>query len=551
MLTFDNDAQKPFRQFHTWNTISYAHALSSCVFEIVNGVIADGTGRKSRINHGISIIGDRLRFSRSPNSRGKPVVIDAENLVIAPGFIDAHSHSDIAVLRNPKAENRLLQGITTEVTGNCGFSPFPVTSLNRDNMKRDYLGAGVRLRWQSLGEYAAMVDSVRPAVNIAPLQGHGNLRSAAMGYAGRPPTAKELGAMKRLLSESMRAGAFGFSSGLEYTPSSFADWMELAELCSVVARYGGVYSTHMRNEDDMLRESVDESLKISSKSGARLEISHLKSTRSRNWGTVVSVLSELERKSRRNSAIGWDAYPYDASHTDLTITLPKHVMDGGFGVMLQAVSSVEVRSKVKAEMMTGRNEEDWKAIVVEDIAARDARRFNNMNLDDISKLMGVSPAEAVFRLLEANGRDIPIIVHNMSEQDVDRVFSHPKTGIGSDSSIYTGGHPHPRAFGTFPRSFRKYVRELGTASLERMVRKASALTAERFSLGERGFIRDGYFADVVIFDPEKIQDHSTYENPTAEPSGVKYVLVNGILEVENGRITGRRGGRVLRRGTAP
>lgn len=515
------------------------------MFRIVNGLVADGTGRKAKKNQGIVVAGERIRtVPVSPTPKGQ-TVIDAENLVVAPGFIDAHSHSDVAVLRNPRAENRILQGITTEVTGNCGFSPFPITDLNGEATRREYARLRTRLRWRNLNEYAAAVDKARPAVNIAPLQGHGNLRSAAMGYVGREPTSGEMGTMKRLLAESMKAGAFGLSSGLEYTPSSFSEWRELAELCSVVARFGGIYSTHMRNEDDTLTESVDEALRISRASGASLEISHLKSTRRRNWGKVGAVLTNLEKKSRRGGRIGWDAYPYAASHTDLTITLPKYAMEGGFPAMLNSLSSEETRGRIRADMEAVRGEEDWKAVVVEDMESSDVSRFNNMNVLDISHKLGTGPAETVLRLFEANGRDVQIIVHDMSEADVDGVFSNPRTAIGSDSSIFTGGHPHPRAFGTFPRAFRRYVRELGTNSLEMMVKKATSLTAERFSLRGRGTIADGNFADIVILDPEKIMDNSTYEDPTAAPCGVEYVFVNGVMEVCRGKITGRRGGRVL------
>lgn len=518
------------------------------MFRIINGSVADGTGAEPHENDCITIVGDRLSMKMAGSAAARGTVIDAEGLVIAPGFIDAHSHSDIAILKNPRAENRLLQGITTEVTGNCGFTPFPVTGHNIDAMKNEYGRSGIRLRWTGLEEYSAAVQRVRPAVNIAPLQGHGNLRSAAMGYAGRSPTAKEMSAMKRLLSESMRAGAFGLSSGLEYTPSSFSDWKELAELCTVVARHGGVYATHMRDEDDHLGESINESLMVSNRSKVKLEISHLKSTRRRNWGKVVGILHELDSKAKRNSRIGWDAYPYTASHTDLTITLPKYIMDGGFSSMLKAISSTGARARVVLDMEEEREEEDWDAIVVEDIASKEIARFNNRSILEISRAMKATQAETVLRLLETNGHDIPIIVHNMAEGDVDAVFSHESTAIGSDSSVYTGGHPHPRAFGTFPRAFARYVRQLNSTTMGAMVRKASALTADRFSIAGRGYIREGYFADVVIFDPETIGDRSTYENPTAEPEGVRFVFVNGTLAVRDGNITGKRGGRMLARG---
>jgi N-acyl-D-amino-acid deacylase len=516
------------------------------MIRITDGMIADGSGATPVRNPGISIIGEHIRTGKDALNGKSSIEISAKGMVISPGFMDAHSHSDIAVLVNPKAENRILQGITTEVTGNCGFTPFPVTALNREPMSAEYRRSGIRLSWNNVAEYASVVNRRKPAVNIAPLIGHGNLRSAAMGYSSKAPSAAQLKRMKGLLDQNLRMGAFGLSSGLEYTPSGFADWKELAELCTVVAKFKRVYATHMRNEDGLLEESVDESLKVSRKSKAWLEISHLKATRKANWGKVKSVLSNLERRAGRGERVMWDAYPYTASHTDLTIALPKHIMDGGFKSMLNAIANSATRKLVKDEMESARDDDDWRAIVVEDITGPDVSRFSNMNVLDIAREMDVSPVEAVFRLLENNGHDIAIIVHNMAEDDVDTVFSSALTGIGSDSSIYTGGHPHPRAFGTFPKAFRRYVRELNFCSVQGMVRKASALTAERFGISGRGYIRDGYFADIVIFDPVRIEDKSTYEAPTITPVGIEYVIVNGVLEVNGGKITGKRGGRVLR-----
>ncbi len=518
------------------------------MIRIVEGTLADGSGTTPVRNPGIAVAGGRLIVGRAALKGKASIEIDARGMVIAPGFIDAHSHSDLAVMVNPKAENRIMQGITTEVTGNCGFTPFPVTPLNREPMRSEYLRSGIRLTWSNLEEYAAAVNRRKPAVNIAPLIGHGNLRSAAMGYSSRVPSAAQMRRMKALLARNLAMGAFGLSSGLEYTPSGFADWKELSELCAVVAKFGRVYSTHMRNENGLLEASVAESLRVSRTSGAKLEISHLKATRKANWGKVVSVLTDLERRAGKGEKVMWDAYPYAASHTDLTISLPKHIMDGGFDSMLRAIADSATRESVKREMEETRDDDDWHSIVVKDITGPEVARFSNMNVLDIARELKVSPAEAVFRLLEGNGHDIAIIVHNMAESDVDIVFSSPLTGIGSDSSVYTGGHPHPRAFGTFPRAFRRYVRELNFCSLQGMVRKASALTADRFGISGRGYIRNGYFADVVVFDPAAIADRSTYDEPAVLPAGIEYVIVNGVLEVSNGTVTGKRGGRVLSAG---
>ena len=515
------------------------------MIRIVDGLLSDGSGATPVRNPGIAVSGGRLIVGKAASKGRVSMEISARGMIIAPGFIDAHSHSDIAVMVNPKAENRILQGITTEVTGNCGFTPFPVTELNREQMRTEYARSGIKLSWSNVREYAAAVNRRKPAVNIAPLIGHGNLRSAAMGYSSKSPSAAQMKTMKRLLEKNLGMGAFGLSSGLEYTPSGFAGWKELSELCSVVAKFGRVYATHMRNEDGLLEESVEESLRVSRRSGARLEISHLKATRKANWGKVVKVLADLERRAGRGERVMWDAYPYTASHTDLTISLPKHIMDGGFGSMLKAIAGGALRERVAREMEDSRDDDDWRSIVVKDIEGPEVSRFSNMNVLDVAGELGVSPAEAVFRLLEGNGHDIAIIVHNMAQDDVDAVFSSPLTGIGSDSSVYTGGHPHPRAFGTFPRAFRRYVRELNYCTVQGMVRKASALTAERFGIGGRGYIRNGYFADVVIFDPAAIEDRSTYDEPALTAGGIAHVIVNGVPEVSDGTVTGRRAGRVL------
>lgn len=516
------------------------------MFRIVGGLIVDGTGTIPVRNPGIIIRGDKIYFANGIREVKNEIVIDAEGFIIAPGFIDAHSHSDVSVLKNPSARNRILQGISTEVTGNCGFSPFPVTPKNEEYVREDLKKDGVKLDWKNFEKYAIIVERSNPAINIAPLVGQGTLRAAVMGESAKKPSKEDMVEMKNLLEENLKQGAFGLSSGLEYTPSGFADVEELAELCKVVSRRGRVYATHMRDEGDFLEKSINESLAVSRKSGVKLEISHLKAVKHRNWGKGVKELTRLEKLARKGEHVMWDAYPYDASSTSLTITVPKRLLDGGFTAMLGKIKDQRVRSTVKEEMAKKRNEEDWHGIVLENIKNPKISKYNHNNILDISKDMGESSEETVFKLLEINQEDISIVSHTMNEIDVDSIIIHPLTSICSDSSVYVKGVVHPRAFGTFPRVFKKYVRDLNLCSIQEMVRKSTSLTADRFGIKNRGYIKEKYYADIVIFNPDTIEDKSTYESPTLLPKGIEYLFVNGVLEINERKITGERGGKVLR-----
>ncbi|MEM0135325.1 MAG: D-aminoacylase [Thermoplasmatales archaeon] len=514
---------------------------------VKGGLLVDGTGTLPTRNPGLIIKRDKIYFANSKQVENDEITIDADGFIIAPGFIDAHSHSDVKIIKNPSAENRILQGITTEITGNCGFTPFPVTSKNEDSLREEMEIDGVELNWKNFREYATIVNKNRPAINIASLVGHGTLRSAVMGEVARKPTKEEMDEMKRLLEKNLKEGAFGLSSGLEYVPSGFADVEELSELCKVVAKMGRVYATHMRDEGDFLGKSIDESLAVSRKSGAKLEISHLKSVKRANWGKGIKELTRLEKLAKKGEKIGWDAYPYNASSTSLTITIPKKLMDGGFGTMLERIKDQKERNEAKKEMKKKRNEEDWRGIVVEDIQEPEISKYNHSNILDISRDMNESCEETVFKLLEKNQKDITIIAHTMNDLDVDVIMSHPLTAIGSDSSVYVKGTVHPRAFGTFPRVFKKYVKELNYCTVQGMVQKASSLSADRFGIESRGYIRDGYYADIVIFDPNTYEDKNTFEFPTTFPNGVEYLFVNGIMEVSGRKITGERGGMTLKK----
>ncbi len=516
------------------------------MFLIKDGYLVDGTGGIPVRNRGMLISEDKISFNFN-SLTGKDVTeINAKGMIIAPGFIDTHSHSDVNIVKNPSAQNRILQGITTEVIGNCGFSPFPVTNKNEQFVRNNLEEEGVELNWRNVKEYAEILDKKGPAINLVPLIGQGTLRSAVMRFDARKPTNSEIKKMKQILEDNLSQGAFGMSSGLEYTPSGFADVDELAELCKVVKRKGGVYTTHMRDEGDLLEESINESLLVSRKSKVKLEISHLKSVKRANWGKGIKELLRLERLARSGEPVTWDAYPYDASSTSLTITLPKKIMDGGFESMLESIKDLKIRNQAKKVMAKKRSSEDWEGIIVEDMANPEISKYNHRSIYDISKDMKESCEETVFRLLEKNRKDITIIAHTMNEIDVDTIVSHPLTAIGSDSSVYVKGTVHPRSFGTFPRVFRKYVREMNFCSVQEMVRKTSSLAADTFRIKGRGYLKEGYYADIVIFNLAFIEDKSTFENPTIFPQGIEYLFVNGILEIDKGKITGNRGGRVLR-----
>jgi len=475
--------------------------------------------------------------------------IDAEGLVVAPGFIDSHSHSDLMLLTEPEARQKIMQGITTEIVGQDGLGEAPIREEDVENW-RGYLSGlngdpDVDWSWRSLGDYLDAIEEAGPATNVASLVGHGNLRLAAMGMEDRPPTDTELGVMMSLLRDSLRQGAYGLSTGMIYPPCVYAATEELTELCRVVAETDGVFVIHMRDEGDGLIESIMEVVTIGTDSGVKLHISHFKSAGKRNWGRATQALEAIEEARGRGLSITVDQYPYTAGSTFLSARLPNWMHEGGVDAILSRLRDPKARGRAQAEMTGDQSESTFGEILVTSVASDGNKHLEGRSLSEIAVMRGVNPIEALFDLVLEERNAVGMVSFSMSEDDVRTIMRSPIQMFCTDGIVL--GKPHPRAYGSFPRVLGRYVRD-GVLPLEEAVRKMTSLPAERFGLHGRGVIQRGAHADLTIFNPETVIDTSTYEDPISFPKGIEYVIVNGRLTVDRGVHTGERAGMVLRSG---
>jgi N-acyl-D-aspartate/D-glutamate deacylase len=463
--------------------------------------LIDGTGGPSHVGD-LAVHGDRIAGigeSGSIDAASARRVIDAAGLVLAPGFVDSHTHDDFAVIGEPAMRPKITQGVTTVIVGNCGISGAPIRLKVSPPPPLNLLGQAETFAYGTFAEYAAKVDATRPAVNVAALIGHGTLRVATMRDISGRATPSEIDRMRALLGESLDAGAVGFSTGLFYPINSGADADEVVALAEIVSEKGGVYTTHMRDEYDRVIESLEETFDTARRAKVPVVISHHKCALPENYGRTRETLPLIAAASQRQT-VGLDAYPYAAGST---VLYPEEARD-------------DVRIMIT-----------WSTPHPE-VSGRD--------LADIAKAWGCSQREAGERLLPAGA-----IYFQMDEADVRAVLAFPLTMIGSDGLPHDK-HPHPRLWGTFPRILGHYVREIGLFSLEQAIHKMTGLTAARFGLANRGLLREGYAADLVLFDAAKIKDTATYENPISAAEGISAVFVNGQPALD-----GARAGRLLRK----
>jgi len=500
-------------------------------------------------------------------------VIDAEGLVVSPGFVDVHNHSDASLLTNPYVESLVMQGVTTVCIGNCGLSAFPVKDSTKDMLHR-YLSAFIpvpTIEWHTLGEFLEKIERRGVSCNVAALVGHGSVRVAVMGFDDRSPTRAELEEMKALVAESMEDGAFGISTGLGYAPGFFSTTEEIVELSRVVAERGGIYATHIRSTDVTFVEAVEEAIEIGERAGLPVQISHIESHYP-NWGLIPKVLDVLDKARERGVDVTCDVPPYLYGMTTLTSLLPDWVQEGGFAAMVRRLKDKNVRERIKRELPLERDkylnsssiilgiDGRWEKIRI--VKSEKNPHFNGKSIREISALLGKNPYDVIFDLLIEEGKMIMITGEFHNEDDLRMVLKHPAAMVESDERAYTAGDPasgfpHPRAYGVFPLVYRKYVRgetrpelpeEKGASilSLEEAVRKMTSMPADRLGLFDRGLLRVGMWADLVVFDPERIEDKATYNDPHQYPEGISYVIINGEVVVEKGRHTGALPGRVLR-----
>jgi N-acyl-D-aspartate/D-glutamate deacylase len=478
-------------------------------------------------------------------------VLDAAGRTVTPGFIDVHSHADNAPFLGDDDVSKILQGVTTEVVGNCGFSLAPrldaTGGVIEDYSRRIF--PPVPWAWRTFAELLAATDAAGYVTNYAPLAGHHALRIAAMGMSDQAPDADQLDLMGRLLDEAMEAGAFGLSSGLIYPPGLFSETDELLTLARRLPA-GRPYVTHMRGEGAQLLASVAEAIRIGEESGRPVQVSHLKAAGKPNWGLMTEAIALLDAARARGVAVRHDVYPYTAGSTMLTATLPPWFQEGGEPSVLRRLTDPVSLDRLRADLAV--NSTDWENLsygagwdgVV--IASSATHTYDGLSIQDVAAQSGGEPFDALVQVLLAEELKVSMIVHSMREEDLVLALTHPETMIGSDGlPPGLGGKPHPRMWGTFPRILARYVRDQGHLTLAEAVRKMTSLPAETFGLADRGVVAPGRAADLVAFDAGTVTDRADYEHSTRAPEGIAWVIQNGEVVVRDGTFLGRRAGRRL------
>lgn len=530
--------------------------VAAPAFDLVltGGTIVDGTGGPP-LRADLGIVGDRIEYLGAISPGQGRRVLDVQGLYVAPGFIDIHTHSDGTILTYPTADSRIRQGVTTEVTGNCGGSAAPLSGPSIEARRRELATEGVAATWTDLASYCALLEQTRIATNQALLVGQGTLRRNVVGLVNRPLTPDELQAEIRALEEALDQGAFGLSTGLEYIPGRFTPTEEIVALARVVARRGGLYASHLRNEEALLLEAIDEAIEIGRQTGVRVEISHLKAAGRPNWAKQRGALGLIETARRDGIAVLADAYPYTAYSTGLTIFLPDWAAEGGAPAILARLRDPAERARIRRELAPriASDPGGYDLIVIARVASERNRPLVGRSLEEIAATWKLEPIDALLRLLEEEETSVSYIGHAMSPENVELVLAHPLVMIGSDGSSLaaTGAalaaRPHPRAYGAYARVLAYYVRERRLFDLVTAIKKMTSMPADQVGLRDRGRIARGQAADLVVFDPAQVQDHATFERPHQYATGFVHVLVNGVPVVEAGQPTGARPGRVLRR----
>jgi N-acyl-D-amino-acid deacylase len=525
---------------------------------ISGGHIVDGTGAPWFAGD-IGIVGDGIAAIGDLQHAVAKRRIDATEMIVAPGFIDLQGQSEFNLLVDNRAASKITQGVTTEITGE-GTSIAPLNERLIADLQDQAKKYDVALDWRSLEDYLQRLERARPAINLGTFVGAGGVRTYVMGKENRPATPAELEAMRKVVAKAMEEGAFGLSSALEYVPDTFASTDELIELAKVARSYGGVYFTHQRSESDRIFQSLDEVFAIAQRAGISTTIWHLKAAYGENWGKMPEVLSRIEAARAKGIDVAASVYPYTRASNGLISCFPSWVAEGGTEKMLVRLKDPTQRARAQEEMEHPglRWENEWlgsggpRGVTLIQVVNPELREYEGKNFEEIGEAMGKGPKDAAMDIAIADRGNSQVVIAIMRESDVRAALSNPLVTYGSDSGEQAEDGPlskmkaHPRAFGTFSRILAEYVRAEHAMSLEEAVRKMTSQAASRVGITDRGILRPGMKADVVVFDPAGIRDVATYNDPLRYSAGAKAVLVNGRTVVLDGKITDERPGRALR-----
>ncbi len=525
---------------------------------IIHGRIIDGSG-SPWYSGDIGIRDGRIAAIGTLAAEARAHTVDAHGLVVAPGFIDMLGQSELSILVEPRVPSKIFQGITTEITGE-GNSVAPLNDSIIRSDREIYAHYGVTPDWRTLRQYFARLGKQGIGINLATYVGATSVRRMVLGDEDRQPTPQQLDEMQALVEESMRAGAVGLSTALEYAPAPYARTQELIALAGTAAKFGGIYATHMRSEGDGIMSALDEAFRIGREAGIPVEIWHLKIAGKRNWGRMPQVVSKIDAARAAGIDVSANTYAYTAWANDLSAFIPPWAHDGGNVKLIARLKDRAHRERIRKEMLSASSEWDneWEeipgpeAILIGVVHKPGLQPLQGKTLAEVAKSWNKDPLDALFDLLIEDDALTEVAVFGMSEPDVALALVQPWVSVDNDSEgtspqgILGRDHPHPRAYATFPRILRKYVRQEQKLTLEDAIRKFTALPAQRMRLTDRGVLKAGMWADVVIFDPATITDAATFENPNQLSVGMEYVLVNGVAVIERGRMTGALPGTVLR-----
>ena len=527
---------------------------------IKGGTVYDGTGGEPSRSRGIdlAIRGDRIAGVGDFKNAKAKTIIDAKGLAVAPGFINMLSWSTESLIQDGRSQSEIRQGVTTEIMGE-GESMGPVNDRVREHMLREQSDIKYDIKWNTLAEYLRYLETRGISCNVASFIGATTIRENVIGFEDKQPTPEQLDQMRELVRKEMEAGALGIGTSLIYPPAFYAKTQELIELCKVAAQYQGTYISHMRSEGNRLLEALDELIRISREAGIPAEVYHIKAAGQPNWGKIDDLLSRIEAAQKEGLKITADMYTYTAGGTGLDACLPPWTEDGGYPALFKRLRDPATREKIKAQVQTP--SDDWENmylaagspehILLSQFKSDKLKPLTGKTLAEVAKMRGKDPIDTAMDLIAEDGSRIGTIYFMISEENIKKELAKPWISFGSDEAsqapegVFLKSNPHPRAYGNFARVLGKYVRDEKVLSLTEAIRRLSGLPATNLGLDHRGFLKEGMFADVVVFDPATIADRATFEKPHQYAVGVKHVFVNGVQVLKDGEHTGAKPGRAL------